>query len=453
MKLIDYAGILSIVLLCSCGKESIEQEPANVFPDPSNSDNIEIFNERIYSPAEFCDFIGNSCSDYINVYLTEDANAVFKLVAAQAVEKNRGAVDRQVAKENRTIELLARTMWSVKKIDYSYWTASTQGKPIQLSAALVVPVLNNSRVSHTLSAISLCPPHGANSAEACPTKLGTILMARVAFNHAVVVPDYEGRGITPQLGYAPIENRIQARQAIDAELAALTILKEEGYTWGEGFGTYNVGISGGCGVSYYSQYMIENVIPQEQRDRINLISTFAADGLIYLGTHLDTMFSTDMSNEGMLQGVMSQFCPVIANLPESEKCGYKPEDLLSTAILDDNNKVNVNHPLIQILRKELIKNDINFNWEPKHPITFEGSYNDTSITPEYQIIGAYNLLRNRQDGMPNRNVKLHMFETPVTSMIANEIIGGDYAPLFPHLMADFISFVRGIENLDPSIVD
>ena len=453
MKLIDYASILSVVLLCSCGKESVEVLPVNEFPDPS--DNIEVYNEKIYTQSEFCDFVGNSCSDYVNAYFTAEANNIFKLAVAAAFENDRSAVDRQVAREKKTLELLARSMWSVRKIDYAYWTVSSLGEPIRLSATLVVPVLNNSDVAHTLSAMSLCPPHESNGVAACPTKQGTLLMTRVAFNHAVVVPDYEGRGIAPQLPYSSMSAKVQARQAIDAELAALTILEDMGYSFAEGFGTYNIGVSAGCGIAYYTHYMIENILPQEQQDRINLISSFAADGVMDCGSFIEDYFSGfEYSSEAeeMFIGYMMRFTSIIEGIPESERGGYKAEDLFSHDILNEYGRVDMKHPLIKILKAEVVKNDINFNWEPKHPITLEASYDDTGIAPEHQAMGIYELLCNKQNGMPNRNVKLHMFETPLT-VLASEYIGGDYSQLFTHMMADFISFLRGMENLDPSIVN
>ncbi len=453
MKLIDYASVLSVVLLCSCGKECVEEVTVSAFPDPSDRDNIELFDEKTYTQAEFCDFVGNSCSDYVNAYFTEEANNIFKLAVAAAFESDRSAVDRQVASEKKTLELLARSMWSINKIDYAYWTVSSLGEPIRLSATVVVPVLNNSDVAHTLSALSLCPPHQSNSVEACPTKQGTLLMTRVAFNHAVVVPDYEGRGIATQLPYSTMSAKVQARQAIDAELAALTILEDMGYQFAEGFGTYNIGISAGCGVSYYAHYMIENVLPEDQREKINLLISFAANGIVNNAVYVsDLLGNVEYTTEEFFQGYMSTFYPVFNSVPESERGGYKVEDLYSHDILNQYGRIDLNHPIIKIIEAAMAENDVNYNWEPKHPLTFEASYDDTGVVPATQVQAAYELLCNKQNGIPNRNVKLHMFETPIT-VLASEYIGGDYSQLFTHMMADFISFLRGMQTLDPSIVN
>lgn len=453
MKLIDYAGILSVVLLCSCGKESIEEMvPASKFPDPSNRDNIELYNEKTYTQARFCEFIGNSCSDYVNAYFTEEVNNIFQLVAAAAFEKDRSAVDSQVAEEkglNRFISFMARDMWSVKKIDYAYWTISYSGEPIRLSATLVVPVLNSANVAHTLSGISLCSPHEANGDDACPTRQGTLLMARVAFNHAVVVPDYEGRGLTSSLNFSSIFPKVQARQAIDAELAALTILEDQGYLFADGFGTYNIGISAGCGVSYHVHYMVENVLTQEQSDRINLKMSFAADGIVDNTAYVNDLLSIDDFSEiEAFQGIMMRFVPFFSCLPESERGGYEATDLLSGDILNEYHRVDMTHPLIKILKTAMASHDLNFNWEPNHPIIFEASYDDSGINPKNQAQAVAQMLGKRSNGLPNTNVHLQMFETPVT-VLAAEYIGVESSALFTHMMADVISFLRAMENLEP----
>lgn len=449
MKLLSISGLISAVLFCSCDSGLTEEL---VFPDPSASENIEIYSERTYTPDNFCEFIGNSLSDYVNSYFSEEANVIFQMTAKNAFDRGRQAVDRQVAREKRTIELVARGMWKVKKIDYAYWTVSFNGSPMRASASLIVPALNDDNTAHMLSALSLCCPQNSLTKESYPTKMGTLLMSRVAFNHAVVVPDYEGRGISSHFQFASMALVSHARQSIDAELAALTILKDKGYELSEDFGTYNIGVSEGCGVSYIAQKMIENDIPSAQRDRINLISTFAANGTPNGGTAFvdDALGNLEYTSEEMYMYTMGTFAEYFRMLPESERGGYEA-DVLQTHEILKNGKVDMSHPAIQALRNGFARNSIDYNWVPKHRLTFEASEDDAYINVNVQILPIYEMLRNKPDGIPNKNVILHLFTTPVTALASTYL--GEDASALTHLMADFLSFCRTMDNLDPSIID
>ena len=439
-----------IMLLGSCEKDDIVGNVSDDYIDPSDSDNIEVYYEKLYNPSEFCDFIGNSMSDYMEEYFGDEANTLFKASVSAAFAHTRSAVDRQVALEKNTSELLARSMWQVRRINYRYWSVSQTGTPIQLSASVVVPALRSANVSHTLSGLSLCPPHRSASLEHCPTKAGTLPMARVGFNHAVVVPDYEGRGMSSKKAFSVLSTSVHARQSIDAALAAMTILKNEGYIFSEDFGTYNIGISEGCGVAYTAHKIIENDITPRQRDILRLRMSFVANGIISHNAYIDDLFADFVYTDDQALGIYMSYSSLydyFSALPASETDGHQPDELLSTDILDQDGKIDMNNPVMVTLRKALSKNDILYNWNPQHPITFEGSTDDTNIVFNNHSAVAYDLLSQRPDGTENGNVRIQSFQTPISVKIS-DYLGPEY--FFTHLMADFISFNKAMNWLDPT---
>lgn len=442
-KFLSFAGILSLIMFCSCEKESVEE--AVNYPDPSSPENIDVYYEKLYEPMEFCEFIGNSFSDYIDAYFNKSANLIFQTMATAAFTANRSNVDKQVAEEKGVLPIIASTMWKVKIINYSYWSVGYDGQPIKLSASMCVPVLSNANVSHTLSGISMCPPHRSNDNSFCPTKAGTIMMARVAFNHAVVVPDYEGRGITSKRAFTELQTVAQARQLIDATLAGLTILKNQGYVQGPDFGLYNIGVSQGGDASYAAQKIIENDITPEQEAKLNLKETFSANGILNHSAFLDEQLAdlTYQSDE-QIGGYFMIFEAYFKSLPESERGGFRPEDIYSHDLINEYGRVIMDHPMLQAIRKALAKNDIHYNWNPQHPLVIESSNDDTNIPQEHHGKYVYDLLIRRPDGSWNKNVELHTFSTPIAAL-ASDYIGPEY--MFTHMMADFVSFERAISNL------
>lgn len=442
------ASVMSVLMLvCSCEKDDIVGNVSDEYIDPSDSDNIEVYYEKLYNPSEFCDFIGNSMSDYMEQLFSEEANAIFKASVSTAFAHTRSAVDSQVALEKNTSELLARSMWQVRRINYRYWSVSQAGTPIQLSASVIVPALRNANVSHTLSGLSMCAPHKSATKEHCPTVAGTLLMARVGFNHAVVVPDYEGRGISSDFEFYSGKMLPHARQMIDATLAAMTILRNDGYVFSEDFGTYNIGISEGGGVVYCAHKLIENDIAPAQRDRINLKMTFSANGCVSMRNYSTVLIDNNTFTEESLPEVTELLHQYLDRIPVSERNGHTADELLSPDILGQDGKLNMDNPAIRFIVEYMSKDDIAYNWNPQHPIVFEGSYDDSTIDFESQGAFAYDLLVRRPDGTENGNVRMQSFPTPISAKIG-EYLGSEY--MFSHLMADFISFNKAMNWLDPT---
>ena len=115
----------------------------------------------------------------------------------------------------------------VEAISYTYRSADPQGKPVELSALLYVPqpVLEGTR---SLSGITLAN-HGtiASNAE-CPTEKAQYEGVFAWKNHAIVMPDYYGFGVSKDRPQAYLDPETTARGNLDAYLAAVQLLADRG---------------------------------------------------------------------------------------------------------------------------------------------------------------------------------------------------------------------------------
>ena len=273
-------------------------------------------------------------------------------------------------------------------------------------------------------------------------------MARTAFNHAVVVPDYQGRGVTSDGPYSSLHTRDHAVQAIHAALAARTILANEGYKLSEDFPLYNVGVSEGGETSYEAHKIIENDLPDSQRENLNLKLTFAANAIAQHSLYITTQMGIyEYEDEAMHKLEMDFYKDAFDCLTDKEKQGHSGEEFYSDDLIDyETGKIVLDHPIIKVLQEAVARNDISYNWNPQHPLAIAGSYDDNDVLFADNAQYIYDLLKYKPDGALNRNVKLLAFNTPIFSVVS-DIVGPDY--MIAHVAADACCFVHAIRYLDP----
>jgi len=438
-KLFIFASIA--LLMLSCDKNT----PGGDQPvDPSDPKSVNVYSKVTYSQTEFCNMVGESFDDYLSLLGMEKNDNVKQMVAG-IFDYNALAVNTVVAKECNCLILSARNKWSVRVYNFTYSTTSYTGQPITLSAVLCAPVLNDEEKQHTLDAMTLGLPHMPVDKEFCPTMNGNILMARVAFNHAVVVPDYQGRGITSSTSYSSLHTNAHAVQAIDAALAARTILDNEGFGLANDFSLYNIGVSEGGETAYETQKMIENDISVSAREKLNLKLSFCANGIAKHAQYIDSRLKSYTYDETFHAGEMGFYADAFDCLSEEEKQGHKAEEFFSLDLLKGD-KVDTSAPVVTILEDAVVKNDITENWNPQHSITLAASRDDDDVLFAEHTQYMYDLLKETPSGNPNRNVKLLPFNTPVSAFISG-IIGPDY--MLSHIAADVCCFVHAIRFKDP----
>lgn len=443
--------IFALLSLMSCDNKALVFERGGS-TNPADTVRLGVASSKTYSVSELVNLASGSLFDYVDDYLTPAFGLVVKTTVKDAVndavKANRKCVDNVVAMELNTSVSQAKNKWSVRIYNFNYLSTSYAGEPIILSAALCVPSVNGD-IAHSLDAMSLCPPHMSLSKDYCPTRKGTILMARVAFNHAVVVPDYQGRGVTSQFPFSDLHTMDHAKQSIDAALAALDILKQEGYVFGPDFGLYNVGVSAGGEVAYTAHKLIENDVVPDKRNLLNLKMTYAANGIVQHCKYVDVqMHIYKYKNEADHKTEMDFYKGAFDCFTEYEKGGWTGEDLYSHDIMNEDMTINTGHPLINTLKRGLARNDMLYNWNPQQKLEMDGSPDDNDVIFSDHFQYAYNeLLKNRPDGTPNANVILNSFDAPALFTKVSDFVGPNY--MLAHIAADWECFKKAIQKPDP----
>ena len=436
---------LTSFLLSSC-KGSAGVDP-KVPAQEEDSYGVTINTRIDCSIDEFCDFAASGFDDYLESYVSKDLNAFVNVLAQQVFTDNRSKVDKVVSGEIGCTVANVGTKWSVRIYNFTYPSTSYTGTPVNLSATLCVPVCDY-KVSHELSAMSLCLPTMPYIKTFCPSENGHILMTRVAYNHAVVIPDYQGRGASEDVSpYSSFHTADHALQAIDAALAARRILEDEGFSFASDFCTYNVGVSEGGEVAYHVHKMIENDLTQEQQQTINLYDTYSANGIGQHSKYITTQLSLYTYDESMHAVNMGFYKDAFDCLSEEEKQGHNGKEFLSKDLLDENNKIILDSPIIQVLQQAVSRNDIDYNWNPRHYITLVGSYDDNDVLYEDNAVYMYELIKNDPDGIANDYVNLVGFSTPLSAAIS-DYVGPDY--MIAHIMADVYCLAHAVLCEDPA---
>jgi len=397
------------------------------------------FSAKTYSPLEFIDFIGGAYDDYLSFLLTEKCNIIIKHALAVSFETNRSSLDSLVAKELDCSYGMARFGWNIKRYNYSYWSTSYQGEPIELSAVLCVPSLVN-KDGHAISAMSLCPPHYPLDPDVCPSNSGSVLLSRTVFNHAVVCPDYEGRGVTKDNPYSSFETMDHAIQAIDAAIAARALLEQEGYNFDDDFGLYNIGVSEGGGTSYAIHYLIEN--SGVDYSNLNLKLSFCANGLY----RHEFMMREDMKNFRFddplfFEEMMYDYSEMFKCIPDSAKGEYSPEDFLKGEFMKEDWTVDIEHPLVEAFCKAMADNDITESWEPQCTLALAGNHDDDVMLYNQQPQYVVDLIGQ------SSNFVLMDFSTPHSKFLGN-YLGPEFE--LAHNMADVYCFIHAVSYEDPT---
>lgn len=425
----------------------------NSIPDSKLYKKATVYEKYSYTPAEFGKFLGHSFDDYCN-YLS-DKLPIPELLSYSFgvfVDNHRSIIDEIVAAETGFKVSEVQDKWSFCRYNYKYETTSYTGEPITLSAALIVPAVNITDFKHTISAISLCPPHMAIEDGYGPTTTGTVLMGRAVYNHAVIVPDFQGRGVTSGMTYSCLHTYDHATQAIDAVFAAKSLLEDLGYKFKDGIELYNVGVSEGGEKSYVIHKRIENDLTDNERKALNLKHNYAANGSIdhvqYVKDKVGRVEYTGDQED--FEESMEILKDAFECLTPEEKRGYESSVFYSTAILNPDGKtVNAEHPAVIALEDAMKRNNITYNWDPKSPLCLVGSTDDTTIEVNHHAVPAYEMLKYHPDWSANKNVELNTFSTPVVAKIS-ELVGEKY--MVAHAVADIICFIHSIENEDPASV-
>lgn len=288
-----------------------------------------------------------------------------------------------------------------------------------------------------------------------------VIPVRAMHNALVVYPHYQGVGEdkgTPGT-YIPIsESLLKARQAIDAELAALEFIGTlNNVSMACGYYTENMGISNGGSTALATQYLLENdAMYSAKNESVNLRTTCVGEGCYnytdlilsmfreteveaseivaklmpiafvslinsvhktwgkkYFGPalRLESYFSDAFNKAkveingkemGILEAMDSGDFPVdFSEESVFEKNGLLTiRSMINPDLYDEDGNLREDSPHIQALKKAFDENQLRYGWNPDSPLLIEHSAKDDML-PYADALEAYRALGNKGK---NKNV-------------------------------------------------
>lgn len=159
-----------------------------------------------------------------------------------------------------------------------YQSTGVNGKPITLSMKIAYPVgiLGN---YHKPTHIVLDNHFTIGSNAEAPYNITPIAFGCALEDALVVCPDYEGYGITDKNDPPYICHEVNAKQSVDAVLAALDYIDaKRGVSMAKGYYLENYGYSQGGGVALAVHKYIETELPASTQKRLNLKRSYCGGG-------------------------------------------------------------------------------------------------------------------------------------------------------------------------------
>ena len=211
---------------------------------------------------------------------------------------------------------------SASAITFTYRSADPQGKPVELSALLLIP---DAAWNGTKPVTGIClTNHGtiASNTE-CPTMKAQIEGALAWRNFAVVMPDYYGFGASSDRPQAFLDAETTARGNIDAYLAALQLLKDHEVTIPDrlySFGYSQGGFNSMANLKYVSKHPELNV---------------NFDRVMCGGSPFDVELTWDTYTQGTFRNAIA-FIPIsMVSINESQQLGLSYDKLFKGSLLDN----------------------------------------------------------------------------------------------------------------------
>lgn len=412
--------------------------------------------------------------------------------AVSVASENFGKLELPVEKYQPEITKLLKgpfsgIQWQVETYRITYHTLDANNNDKILSADIGFVNDASGRVIRKLSTVSLF--HCQFNANDKLTMLfkDIVIPLRAMHNALVVYPHYQGAGEDKgkEGTYIPIsESLIKARQAIDAELAALEFIRTlHNVSMDCGYYTENMGVSNGGSTALATQYLLENDETYSKKDKsVKLRTTCVGEGCYDYGELIISMFrDTEVEtsvivtklmpfafvsfinsayetwkNEyfgsiGINQYFSKKFNDVKVKINgktmgilEAMSSGDFPIDFSEESIFEENGLTTIRSminpelynkcgnlieydPRITALEKAFDENQLlQYEWQPKSALLIEHSAKDDML-PYADALEAYNVLSNK-----GKNKNVIMKTMPIGDHIMSSSIYLLEMLLFPH---------------------
>ena len=422
-------ALLMVLAALTAGCEKAEQDP--VIPE-KESYLQEITSTVYYSPEEFISYI----SDIVPAISNE-------LLNSPEVKK----LGFGIAKFPEMVEMDTYDIF--EKCNFTYRSLDVFGNPVVLSGSAMFINTTYPGKSHVMDDVTLYQPYWLSMDE-CGTGKGSPAMVRAAYNQLVVVPDFQGFGITQGIMHNPfLEYSALARQSIDCEMAALELMDSLGIDMRCGYRTYNMGMSKGAPVAMAAQKLLENSEPRQVRNRIALKSTYCCSGPydligltekyiekgeernlwmialmvtsayyshpdIFAGYSIEDFF-TDKFNQvrvekdgkmiSLTEWIDLLYCDEHDMIRTYREYGLTSvADIFAPRFFDAEGRLNLSDPLVSAFVRVHKENDPSQGWSPATQLVLEHSKDDNFVVYDISY-SCYERLKKDSDGNENPYVR------------------------------------------------
>lgn len=384
MKTIDLlpgmaAALLTSLCLISCEKAPLSEESVL----PSDDASFEVIDVNSYSASEFADRLG---------------------VEAPAETKCK-ALSYEIAR-------------------LSYTSIGANGKPVTLSMKIAYPEGILTKYHDPDYVVLDNHPTICSDVEA-PYYTDPIALAKAMDDALVVCPDYEGYGLTAANDHPYLCHELNARQSIDAALAALDYISaKKGISMEKKYYLQNCGYSQGGGIALAVHKYIENNLGAADKAKLNLKESLCGGGPyspvvtfekykewdeldyptvapmqiigfmagfpeIFADFELADFFTPEFYNSGVIEMIRSKSYTIdeINEFIVSEFGSSKCSDMFSPAMYDENSE------LCKAVTRCLEINDLTTGWAPVKKVTLFHSKKDNVVPKENSDV-AYEALKS-----------------------------------------------------------
>lgn len=398
-----------------------------------------------YSVAEF--------EDYIESTITEIGNANTRAIFTKLVGYNEFRNLEKKMMEEQGVQNKNELDLRFEKYNFRYRSVAADGEPVYLSGCAIFPNSSKSAIPHEIEDVTIFQPYWMTNDE-CVSIKGSPVMMRTAFNQMVVIPDYQGYGITFGTMKHPFtEYRALARQAVDCELAALELIGETGARLNPNYVTYNMGASKGAGAAMELARYLETEANRKVADKVRLSSSYCCTGaydllnLLYSynnlggnteywmatmlassafysnpakfnGYSIEDFFSEEFLKARLYEGEREY--TLVEIIEDKRASAFRLGEIFKALGLDGIDRIynpeffyedgtfNFDNPLLRAFAEVLVANNPTRNWDPQTPVLMEYTNADNRV--EVAVSKAsYEELRKNQDGTTNENVRENVY--------------------------------------------
>ncbi len=215
--------------------------------------------------------------------------SAISLTSCSSDEPTDENISKDIIQAARVYETVRYEKEKTTAYNFEYPSTDPFGKQVMLSGTITVG--DEVTESDPGKGLMLYSHYTIHRADECPTEGGLDLQKFVTGSGLITIsPDFYGFGVTEDKPQAYCISAVNAQAAIDALIAAKTLLPTLGYKWDDSV-LFNLGYSQGA----QTALAIVRLIDERYRD-LHITYTFAGGGLYDIPTTYKKMLSTDGSD-------------------------------------------------------------------------------------------------------------------------------------------------------------